>query len=228
MENKHVLARLAGIQTILKGVHQGSASMSSATKGEERAAFIGEYLSKVLPPIYRFGSGDVTDANGEKSGQLDVVIEYPFFPSLSSVGAGQTKLYLAESIAAAIEVKSNLSNQWSEATRTAKALSSVHREFGVTLNSVRGGFTIGVPKPRKETCIPLFVVGYTGWSSVDTLKSKLSSCPEIYGALIIDHGLYVSRNVEMTGPWALWGLICDLHKVTNSLQSASPDPLRYA
>ena len=52
--------------------------------------------AKGLPPIYRFGTGDATDSTGNKSGQLDVVVEYPFSPSLPVVGTGQSRLYLAE------------------------------------------------------------------------------------------------------------------------------------
>jgi hypothetical protein len=126
MPNQYVLQRLAGLQSILNGVHQSSVGLSSATTGQERAAFIDEFLGKVLPPIYRFGSGDITDASGQRSRQLDVVVEYPFSPSLPIVGSGQTRLYLAESAAAVIEVKSNLSGQWSEAIRTASALFSVN------------------------------------------------------------------------------------------------------
>ena len=105
MPNQHVFQRLSGLQTILNGIHQSSVGLSSATIGGERAAFIDQFLSKVLPPIYRFGSGDVTDSSGAKSGQLDVVVEYPFAPSLPTVGSGQSRLYLAESAAAVIEVK---------------------------------------------------------------------------------------------------------------------------
>src|SRR5438874_4802482 len=115
MPNQHVLQRLTGLQSILKGVHQSSVGLSSATTGQERAAVIDEFLGKVLPPIYRFGTGDATDANGTRSGQLDVVVEYPFAPPLPTVGAGQTRLYLAESVAAVMKVKSNLSGHWGQA-----------------------------------------------------------------------------------------------------------------
>ena len=110
--NQHVVQRLAGIQVILNGVYQASSSMSASSKGTERESFIDEFLSKVLPPVYRFGTGDATDISGNKSGQLDVVVEYPLSPTLPSVGAGQSRLYLAESVAAVIEVKSDISSQW--------------------------------------------------------------------------------------------------------------------
>jgi hypothetical protein len=110
MPNAHVLQRLDGIRDQLMAVHKTSIPMSNATKRAEREAFINQFLSKVLPPVYRFGGGDATDAAGHRSGQLDVVVEYPFGPTLPSV-AGETRLYLAESVAAVIEVKSSLPAQ---------------------------------------------------------------------------------------------------------------------
>lgn len=218
MLNQHVLQRLTGLQTILNGVHQSSVGLSSATVGQERAVFVDKFLSEVLPPIYRFGTGDATDAAGSKSGQLDVVVEYPFAPSLPVVGAANSRLYLAESVAAVIEVKSNLSNQWNDAVNTAKALAPLKRSFGSTMS---------FGPPQKE--IPLFAVGYTGWKTMAPLQSNLDNCSDIFGALVIDAGLYASkRGFVETGPMALWGLISDLHFVTNSLQSASTNPLSYA
>jgi len=219
MANQHVLQRLTGLQAILNGVHQSSVGLSAATIGQERAAFIDEFLAKVLPPIYRFGTGDATDSAGAKSGQLDVVVEYPFAPTLPMVGAGQSRLYLAESTAAVIEVKSNLSNQWNDAVNTANALAPLRRQFGACMTFGNG------PSPQ----IPLFAVGYTGWKTIDTLQSHLNATPHIVGAMVIDAGLYASKTgLVAQGPWALWGLISDLHFVTNSLQSASTDPTAYA
>jgi hypothetical protein len=101
-----VFQRLAGIQQILKGVHAASDPLSAASRGAERQAFIDSFLANVLPPVYRFGTGDATDKQGNRSGQLDVVVEYPFSPTLPGVGASTpTRLYLAEGIAAVIEVK---------------------------------------------------------------------------------------------------------------------------
>lgn len=218
MPNQYVLQRLSGLQTILNGVHQSSAGLSSATVGQERAGFIDEFLSKVLPPIYRFGHGDATDVNGVRSGQLDVVIEYPFAPSLPMVGTGQSRLYLAEAVATVIEVKSNLANQWSEAVKTANALAPIRRYFQASM----------IMGSSPQESIPLFAVGYTGWKKPETLQSNLHACPNIFGALVIDAGIYTNKaGMTAQGPWALWGLISDLHKITNSLQSASTDPLQY-
>jgi hypothetical protein len=210
---------LTGLQAILNGVHKSSVGLSSATTGLERAGVIDEFLAKVLPPIYRFGTGDATDANGARSGQLDVVVEYPFAPSLPIVAAGQTRLYLAESVAAVIEVKSNLSGHWGEAVRTANGLAPLRRNLRVAVSFGN------LPTER----IPLFAVGYTGWTTMSSLQAHLAGCPYIDGALVIDVGLYASKlGVVEHGPLALWGLICDLHRITNALQSASSDPAAYA
>lgn len=119
MPNIHILKRLQKIQSVLMGVHQMSVSMSSAAKGAERDEFVSKFLTEVLPPTFRFGTGDATDSQGAKSGQLDIVVEYPFGPSLPNAGSASSRLYLAETVAAVIEVKSNAAVQWNEATHTA-------------------------------------------------------------------------------------------------------------
>lgn len=222
MRNTYILQRLVGLQTILIGVQQSSATLSSSSKGTEREAFIDDFLSKVLPPSYRFGTGDATDAYGARSGQLDVVVEHPIAPSLPSVGSPKSRLYLAESIAAVIEVKSDASTQWQEALRTAQQLTPLKRSFGSMM-------VMGV-SPQLQ--IPLFVIGYKGWTDIETLKRQLNAHPEIAGILIIDPGLFASAKtfggMLATGPWALWGLIGCIHLITNGLQAASTNPFDYA
>lgn len=218
MPNEHIRQRLRGLQTILTGVHQSSVSMSSASKGTEREAFVDQFLSNVLPPIFRFGSGDATDSKGQKSGQLDVVVEYPFAPSLPIIGSAQTRLYLAEAVAAVIEVKSNISNQWNEVEDTGKKLAPLKRCYGASM-------VMGRPPAAS---IELFAVGYTGWKKMETLESHIQQSSSVFGALIIDSGLYFSKSgISASGELALWGLISDIHLITNSLQSASTNPLDY-
>lgn len=207
---------------ILNGAYHSSASMSSSAKGTERESFIDEFLSKVLPTIYRFGTGDVTDSQGNKSGQLDIVVEHPFSPSLPTVGGGAQRLYLAESVATVIEVKSDISSQWSQAVHTANQLHKVKRKFG-------GGMTIGTLKIGSE--IPLFVVAYKGWKQLTTVQKKLAAVPNIAGILIIEPGIFVSSSeyggMHEKGPEALWGLICCLHNITASLYAMRTYPEEY-
>jgi len=218
--NQHILERLAGIRKQLIAVHQASSPMSSATKGQERQGFIDNFLSQVFSPIYRFGTGDVTDKTGGKSGQLDVVIEYPFGPSLPLVGGGKERLYLAESAAAVIEVKSDVSKQWDDAVATADKLYALDRSFGATMS-------MG-PVYKK---VPLFVVGYTGWKDAATVKAHLASTKAISGIYIIDQGIFQGANdfngVTGSGDWGLWGLVYCLQLAVSSLKAASTNPMDY-
>jgi hypothetical protein len=221
MPNRLIFQRLQGVQQTLMGVHRSGAPMSAASKGAERQVFIEGFLGNVLPSLYRFGTGDATDVHGHRSGQLDVVVEYPFSPSLPSVG-GTTRLYLAESVAAVVEVKSDLSAQWGEAVRTADLLAPLQRTFGAM------SFVGSPPSDR----IPLFVAGYTGWAKQETVAKYLAENPHVAGILVIENGIFAASDafggMTASGPWGLWALICCLHQVTNALQAASTDPIGYA
>jgi hypothetical protein len=127
-------------------------------------------------------------------------------------------LYLAESVAAVVEVKSNAAIQWEEVRRTATQLAPLRRTFEAAM-------VFGASPPKS---IPLFVAGYKGWRTAETARKHLDENPDVAGILVIDPGIFVSRDLEATGPWALWGFISALHTITNALQSASTDPQSYA
>jgi hypothetical protein len=219
-QNQHILQRLAGIQGQLIAGYKASASMSSAAKGFERQEFIDKFLAQVLPTPFRFATGDATDKDGHKSGQLDVVIEFPFGPSLPIVGAATSRLFLAETVAAVIEVKSNVAAQWGEAVATAKQLHPLVRSY-------RTAMIMGSDLPK----IPLFVAGFEGWQQLSTVENHLASAPEISGVLVIEPGIFVSSphfgEITATGPWALWGLIACLHQSTGFLKAVSTNLLEY-
>lgn len=195
--------------------------MSSATKGAEREDFINKFLADTLPPTFRFGDGDITDRNGLKSGQVEIVVEYPFLPSLPMMGT-KSRLYLAEGVGAVVEVKSNLKSQWDEAIKTAAAVKKLQR-------IIQPIISIGDGPSQK---VPFFVVGYKGWTDPETVKKKLAECGDIDGILIIDPGIFISNNsfgaITAGGPWSLWGLIHCLHKSVSSLQAVYTSPLDYA
>jgi len=176
----------------------------------------------VLPNHYRFGTGDATDRSGAKSGQLDVVVEYPYVPSLPLVGAEKSRLYLAEGIGAVIEVKSDVAGQWAEVEETARKLSRLRRQYGA-------GISFG---PQATPHIPFFVVGYTGWKKLDTLKSKLAP-GVIEGILVIDQMLFASTptffGAQAAGtPAALWCLISAIHHASSMGGSvATSVPIEY-
>lgn len=195
---------------MLMAGHAAGNPMSSSTKGREREQFINGFLTHALPPIYRFETGDANDANGNRSGQLDDIIEYPFAPIIPVGGDKPTRLYLAESVAAVVEVKSDVAGQWDEAKRTAQALPPIEQQFGMTMSIGRA------PSNR----IPLFVIGYKGWETAATVREKLAECPAVAGILVIESGVYCSARGCLEGPGGLWALICDLYDYMSGLQSA--------
>lgn len=208
---------------MLMAGHTSGETASSATKGRDREDFIHKFLENLLPPQFRFGSGDITDLSGRRSGQVDIVVEYPLLPSLQTPNSS-SRLYLAEGVAAVIEVKSDLTKQWSEVESTSKQLRPLSRKFGAR---------DGIPPLH----IPLFAVGYKGWKKIPTLQEYLST-GVVDGILVIDHGgLFVWNSnilpvVQFTSPateaWSLWALIIALHQMSISLQSISLDLSLYA
>jgi hypothetical protein len=215
--------RLLGIQQMLVGVHQASDPLSSNSKGVEREAFINGFLREVLPSIYRFGTGDVVDLQGNKSGQLDVVVEYPFAPSLP-ITQSTPRLYLAEGVAAVIEVKSDVATQWKEVLYTAKKLEPIRQDQSGHRS------TVGDVPPNQ---LPLFVVGYTGWKTLNTVTEHLADSPNMAAILVIDSGLFASKgeyggNTVEGSSWALWGLVTCIYRAISHLQATQTDPFRYA
>jgi len=209
--------------------------MSSASSGREREQFIDEYLRKVLPPAYRIGSGDVIDSFGNKTGQQDVVIEFSFLPTLPAI-VGEERMYLAEGVAALVEVKSNLAKDWQDVKRKGSTIKKLRRIFR------RPGFT---PYGPPSENIPYFVVGYTGWKKIETVQKKCQE-GDVDAILIIDENLFCTKpdffpkdKFTPDGKWniggfyfkderALWGLVCCIHYATISIMVNSFSPLLYA
>lgn len=216
--NPHVAERVAAIRRQLLAARDAGRLMSAATKGVERETVVDGFLSRVLPPTYRFGTGDATDVAGNRSGQLDVVVEYPFGPSIPSIGNGTVRLYLAETVGVVIEVKSDLAGQWSEVARTASQLSIVSR-------APHSGLTWG---PGPPSYIPLVVFGFSGWKTIATLRERVESTAGVHAALSLEENLfYWKGRGHITGETALWGLVCFLHEAMASLISGSGDPFPY-
>jgi hypothetical protein len=223
--NQYILGRLDGIRKVLMAVHQSSSFASTNTRGKERESFINLFLSSTLSSQFRIGSGEITDTNGNLSGQIDIVIEYPFLPSIKIPGtSADTRLYLSEGVVAVIEVKSDLAGQWDEVKQTADKVRKIRHRFGF----VKGLMT---------THIPIFAVGYRGWKKQETVIEHLKQ-DVVDGILIIEEeGFFIWNHTILpipqlsgspTGGWALWGLIVALHKLGMSRQVNEFDLALYA
>jgi hypothetical protein len=189
--HEQVSKRLGGIQKILMAHHRSGSALPSAAKGSDREMLVREFLARVFPAPYRFGSGAVTDANGRSSGQLDVVVEWPFSASFPTPGARE-RLYLAESVAFVIDVKSDLASHWAEVERSLAKVRRLQRRWlghvGVGQNGQLRFFPPGVSR------IPTVAVGFVGYAGVDRLRRRVLRTEEARrpdAALVIESGAYV-------------------------------------
>lgn len=198
--NSLIESRLKGIHNVLWSAYEAGELLSSSSKGSERETFISLFLNEVLPPIYRFGTGDITDSlmnnNKERrSGQIDIVIEMPWAPSFPVAGAS-ARLYPAEAVGVAIEIKSNLSSQWAEVTRTAKALSPLRQRLNGISTS---GGSLNVLDETEEP-IPFYAVGYRGWSTSNVVKEKVKELNDIDGILVLEQKIFAwSDRLQFIG-----------------------------
>jgi hypothetical protein len=126
--NPHLTSRLVDIHASWIAHYKGGSGLPAGAVGGERETLLDKYLREVLPAAYRFGRGAITDREGRPSGALDLVMELPFAPNFPMPAADQ-RLYLAESVAAVIEVKSHLASQWSEVERTVAAVKTRRRDL---------------------------------------------------------------------------------------------------
>lgn len=236
-------ARLEGILCYLWGAFEAGRKMNSATKGSERELFIAGFLSQVFPPHYRLSGGDIMDSYGNYSGQVDIVLEFPrgfSFP----VYTNGPRLFLAESVAAVIEVKSNLKDQWQQVLKQAEDLSKVRRCFQpqhlkelaekmrdgtVKLYSSRNPEDVArdleaytyVPG-RAEDHIPFYVVGFEGWKDADALRMKLK--PGMIDAIfVIESRCFVSQTATLSGTSSLMAFLELLEQEV--LRKAIPMPV---
>ncbi|MCD6216303.1 hypothetical protein J7L05_00405 [bacterium] len=202
MKNEVLNNRFEGILDILMGAFKAGKKGSNVTKGFEREIFINQFLRSIFPPQFRFGSGEIIDINGNLSGQVDIVIEYPFLPSFPLSGLESPRLYFAEGVAAVIEVKSNLRHQKAQIIKKAKQINNVKRQR----------YSIQEANYITESLqkIPFYVVGFEGWSKIDYLVKYQTSNP-INGILQINKKWffsYVQKDPRNFSDWFERNTVC--------------------
>jgi len=178
--------KIENLHSNLMECYRDSSNYSPTITGFEREIFQSALLSKILPNNYRFGCGTITDHRGKETGQVDCVIELPFSISFP-ISSGHTRLYLADTVGAAFEVKSNLSTQWDSAVAKIKEIKSLNRyklkEADLTL--------------LNDLKIPTFIIAYKGFSNIETIYNRLGNMQPIdwpNGIFIIESGIFVSPN----------------------------------
>lgn len=213
----HLFAKsIEGLHHDLINGYQRTKEFPSAVSGREREIFIEQLLSRILPPGFRFGSGVIIDSTGaNETGQIDLIIERPHSASLP-VGISNQRLYAAETVAAAFEVKSNLSKQWGDVEETWGRLEAMRVLGEPEFYKEDGGQYFG---HTFDHFVPMFMVGFSGYSSLDGLSKRLGMWgkrPSFRGAFIVDSGVFIGRsgshgrqtkNVEAEGPRGLAAFI---------------------
>jgi hypothetical protein len=249
MANHYVVERLSGLIAGLNATYQATSASASATKGAGRANFIDSFLRQVMPPGWRISTGgEITDSVGSKTGELDIIVENGFFPSLPVIGVDSSRLFFAEGVAAVIEVKSNLQGQWKEVLSTGSKLAALDRKLkGGTVSSRNGGtvtklpFVLNnptlpafIPNPLDVIWkkVPYFVVGYTGWANEETVREKLLDAGgAISGVLQLDLKYFASSEalnlVQARGPLCLLGFLDSLNESSSYIKTATADLLAY-
>ena len=224
----HVRDRLLGLQRVLLAMFDAGIAMSSASKGTERELFVSSFLRQLFPPSVRFDTGDITDVGHRLSGQVDIIVEAPTLFSLPAVLDGP-RLFLAEGVAAAIEVKSNLANQWPQVLAKAqkvRELTVLERKYtrAQKLEMARerypGRKVTVVDSPsedvrKKDGGIPFIAIGFDGWDDMETVRKHAD---EIGSVLVLRRGFFAGPGGS--GPGAT-GILMFLEQLSLLIQEAA-------
>lgn len=210
--------RLEAVRQQLVAGHHASAGLSSATKGNERELLVGGLLEQVFPPSYRFGTGDIVDSAGNRTGQLDLVVEYPFVPSFPALGGGP-RLYVAEGVAAVAEVKSDLTGQRDQVIETA-------RKVRALLPKREEKFMMG----EVPTSIPFFAIGYRGWKTAEGAAGLLLE-GVVDGVYEIEPARFAMKRaakvIYWNGPHAMVVFVNEIRRSLTRLLMADPTLITY-
>lgn len=248
MANPHVKMRLEGLLKSMNAHYSSACLSASAVKGSARSEFISVFLSKANGPAFRIREcAEITDVYGNKTGEIDIILENGHAPNLPMANGETARLHFAEGVGAALEIKSSLSGQWEQAISTARKVKSISRKFsggtfsspgktiihqipGMKVKNPAGSIDIKNLYPFTDR-IPLFLVGYKGWSKLSIIEEKLEEDDLFAGVLQIDPPMYVGSkhlsNQKVEGPWSLLCFLADLHTSFAHIQSATFDILDY-
>lgn len=134
---------------------------------QHREEVVKDFLRQYLPLSYQFGKGEIIDSNGQRSGQVDVIVCNQYHPfSMSESGRG---LFFAEGVACAVEVKSDLSDkrELERGLRQIRAVKKLERK------PTEGDMTVGSASyPERLRLVPAVLFAYQA-PSLPTLKANI-------------------------------------------------------
>ena len=218
--NKLLKERIAAIQKIAIAHYEAGAGMANAAIGAEREVFVRELMQKIFPNAYRFSSGEIIDRDGERSGQVDLVLEFPHEPTFPSPVANE-RLMLAESVIVAFEIKSGW-GQLDEVVTKTKKVNSLSRDVKWIMSSDDDE---GDPRFSTEALelakrIPLIGVFYKGPVKFDTVKDayhKINATERPTALLTLNNGHFIYNGTELTGVNGVFGMLCLVTELSNKI-----------
>ena len=182
-------SKLKNIHTVLMQAYTNTHGFTSPVQGDERETVIRELLRLVLPSSYRLGKGAIVDANGVQTGQVDAVFEKPFSLSFP-VSSEQNRLYLADNVAAAFEIKSDL---YAQSETAMKKVTEIKRLRRAPAPSGESGFVM-----YDELYIPTFIIGFRGYSTLESIYKTFipnaRAADNVNAILNIESGTFVGRR----------------------------------
>lgn len=208
--------------------HKRSRGFPSSVIGHEREVLVEALLSKVLPSFVRYGSGVIIDRSGAQTGQVDIVLETPHSLSLP-LSHSRQRLYFADTVAAAIEVKSDLRHQQDEAFAKVSEIKSLR-----TRSLPRPGENESGVVMMQDYQIPTFIIAYRGPSekaaeAIWHKQTRIRGNTLPTGILTIEPGFFdgfspLGGGPSATGPLAILAFLLTLsewiaHKATAGVKA---------
>lgn len=222
--NVELKERIKAIQKIFIAHYEAGKGMANASIGLEREVFVRELLKKIYPNGYRFSSGDIVDRTGNRTGQVDLALEFPHEPTFPSP-VGDERLMIAESVIVAFEIKSSW-NQLGEVKTKCEKVNNLDRALNWVLRSTDKECDPRFPTEVLEINerIPLIAVFYSGPTNLETVTEAYNDLREHIdrptAILTLDRGHFVYRATEMTGEDGIFAMLCLVTELSNKIASS--------
>jgi len=176
------------VDVLLADYKRSKTQESSANLGYNRELFCNQFLSRVLPPRLTLRRGEVWDSQGNRTGQLDIVILRDDTPSLTF---GEADTYLAEGVFGVVEVKSNLSM-----TKLQEALHTLKRVKSLNLTGGGAMITSGPVLSRALRCV--FAYEGATWETLLEELVKPDNSNVIDLVCILNRGILLSKGLILS------------------------------
>lgn len=163
---------------------------ASDNLGYNRELFLTGFLSRVLPSRLTVRRGEVWDARGNRTGQLEIVILRDDCPSLTFAFAG-ADTYLVEGVFAVVEVKSNLTRG-----KLQEALGTLRLVKSLDVITSGASITSGPVLHRPLRCV--FAYEGASWNIIVDEVTKPDNAGVADLVCILARGALVARGHFLT------------------------------